>query len=506
MKGKSGSVRVNSLAPSGLSAMETHEKRLDQSSVLRVKRDTPPLIYSPYGEGLSLQESFDAHNEGAKRNKAAGKIALHAFVQFPTEVPLTPENEQRMLDEAVAFINASHGGRAVFRARLDRDEAGRHGVDVFYAPKYEKVTRRGKVVEDWISLSKFGKEMALARFGERQKKAKGPNSGLFEPVVDADGQPVMERCDSPYFQGQALQDLWTAHLREKMGLEWVERGNKKVGRDPDRLEPEEYKLAEDQKKLEIREQRLAAAEARTRKQRQRTAERLREVRAWERQLQVDENIAHAYQAVLEERAEELQAKEALAEAYQASLDEREVIEAERIEARGQSIMEFIQAFEAGEVSAVDTGKKNPDKLTFFRSRHVPDDRRNKLVQLWRTVPDPLRQALASITTTRKNALEFGRWEGIQAFNGLLAAWADKEAEPNPKNPGKGEWYVRRPVDEVRKGVLSGWAKVVGLAAERVVGVLNERLGAFVDDLEERKRAAQAVEIEDDWDDIPSLGM
>ena len=169
-------------------------------------------------------------------------------------------------------------------------------------------------------------------------------------------------------------------------------------------------------------------------------------------------------------------------------------------------MEFIQAFEAGEVSAVDTGKKNPDKLTFFRSRHVPDDRRNKLVQLWRTVPDPLRQALASITTTRKNALEFGRWEGIQAFNGLLAAWADKEAEPNPKNPGKGEWYVRRPVDEVRKGVLSGWAKVVGLAAERVVGVLNERLGAFVDDLEERKRAAQAVEIEDDWDDIPSLGM
>lgn len=251
MKGKSGSVRVNSLTPSALSAMETHEKRLDQSSTFRVKRDTPPLIYSPYGEGLSLQESFAAHNEGAKRNKAAGKIALHAFVQFPTEVPLTPENEQRMLNEAVAFINTSHGGRAVFRARLDRDEAGRHGVDVFYAPKYEKVTQRGKVVEDWISLSKFGKEMALARFGERQKKAKNPKTGKFDLVVDADGQPVMERCDSPYFQGQALQDLWTAHLREKMGLEWVERGKKKVGRDPDRLEPEEYKLAEDQKKLEV---------------------------------------------------------------------------------------------------------------------------------------------------------------------------------------------------------------------------------------------------------------
>lgn len=36
-----------------------------------------------------------------------------------------------------------------------------------------------------------------------------------------------------------------------MGLEWVERGKVKVGRDPDRLEPEEYKIAQERGKLEF---------------------------------------------------------------------------------------------------------------------------------------------------------------------------------------------------------------------------------------------------------------
>ncbi|WP_048874235.1 hypothetical protein, partial [Acetobacter aceti] len=224
MKGKSGSVRMKSLDASGLAAMGRHEKRLDYAGSKRAIRDVPPLVYSPYGEGLDLEQSYAAHVEGTKRNKGGRALARHGFLQFPTDLPVTPENEQRMLDEAVAFINATHGGRAVFRARLDRDEAGRHGVDVFFAPKYEKTTRRGKVVEDWISLSKFGKELALERFGERQKKAKSPESGLFEPVFDKAGKPVMERCDSPIFQGRALQDLWTEHLRDRMGLEWVERG------------------------------------------------------------------------------------------------------------------------------------------------------------------------------------------------------------------------------------------------------------------------------------------
>lgn len=280
MKGKSGAVRMKSLDASGLAAMGRHEKRLDYAGSKRAIRDVPPLVYSPYGEGLDLEQSYTAHVEGTKRNKGGRALARHGFLQFPTDLPVTPENEQRMLDEAVAFINATHGGRAVFRARLDRDEAGQHGVDVFFAPKYEKTTRRGKVIEDWISLSKFGKKLALERFGERQKKEKNPDSGLFELVFDKAGQPVMERCDSPVFQGRALQDLWTGHLRDGMGLEWVERGKVKVGRDPDRLEPEEYKITQERGKLESAkadlvgemEAREAALAAKTRELNQREQE------------------------------------------------------------------------------------------------------------------------------------------------------------------------------------------------------------------------------------------
>ena len=56
--------------------------------------------------------------------------------------------------------------------------------------------------------------------------------------------------DSSYFQGRALQDLWFEHLRGEMGLDWAVRGERKVGRDPDRLEPEEYKLVQERKKLD----------------------------------------------------------------------------------------------------------------------------------------------------------------------------------------------------------------------------------------------------------------
>ena len=152
-----------------------------------------------------------------------------------------------MLDQAVAFVNQTHGGRAVFRARLDRDEAGRHGVDVFFAPRYEKVTKRGKVREDWISLTKFGKEAAVARFGQKTLEKKNPETGQFETVRDKHGWPMEVDCDSKFFQGRAFQDLWFEHLRDEVGLDWVERGEKKVGSDPDRLEVEEYKVREEQR-------------------------------------------------------------------------------------------------------------------------------------------------------------------------------------------------------------------------------------------------------------------
>ena len=251
-KGKSGSFRANSLTASDLQAMENHELRLDHSGHRRsVRKDAqgdpiPPLIYNPLRMN-SLTQAHAAHVEGARVNKGAGKISRHAFIQFPTDLPITTQSEQMMLDQAVAFVNKTHGGDAVFWARLDRDEEGRHGVDVFFAPKYQKATKRGTAT--WISLTKFGKERAIERFGQRQDERKNPKTGKFEKVFDKNGEPVMVDCDSQYYQGRAFQDLWFEHLRDEVGLTEVERGTPKIGRDPDRLEVEEYKLAQDSQRL-----------------------------------------------------------------------------------------------------------------------------------------------------------------------------------------------------------------------------------------------------------------
>lgn len=243
--GKAGSYRQEVLTRQSLLKMQEHEERRDRLGKARSVEDVPPLVWSD-GEiseaesgktpfdlddspawQSSLVADYERHVEGAKRDKravASGKIAVHAFVQFPTDLELTPENERLMLDEAVKFTNEIHGGDAVFHARLDRDEAGKHGVDVFFAPRFEKVTGRKKDKrETWISLAKFEKE-------------KAESLGL--------------RDAGPRARGRMFQDLWAAHLREKMGLEWAERGQEKESFLPDRLSPEAFKLKQDRERLE----------------------------------------------------------------------------------------------------------------------------------------------------------------------------------------------------------------------------------------------------------------
>lgn len=262
-KGLAGSVRVNSLDKEGTSAMESHELRLDYSGQLRsIEPENEALFYRPYGDDLSISQSYEKHVEGARRNASASKLLRHSFVQFPTNIEITPESQNMMLREAVAFINKTHGGRAVFHARVDRDEKGKHGVDVFFAPRYEKKTAKG--VTDWISLTKFGKERTRDRIGQKQEEKYNKKTKEWEPQFNEDGSDKMIWKDSAYFQGQVLQDEWFEHLRDVVGLDWVMRGEKKVGRDPDRLEPEEYGLQQDRAKLDQqREADIAEAIERT---------------------------------------------------------------------------------------------------------------------------------------------------------------------------------------------------------------------------------------------------
>lgn len=248
---------MNSLGRAGLSAMQRHELRLDYSGVKRaVEPDREPLIYSPHGSDLTLEQRYDAHVEGARKNAGASKLLRHAFIQFPTDIEITPETEEMMLREAVSFIDKTHGGRAVFSGRLDRDEEGKHGVDIFFAPRYQKTTAKG--TNDWVSLTKFGKQMARDRLGQRQNQTYNKKTKKWKKKFNDDGSPDMVWKDSAYFQGQVLQDEWFEYLRDVVGLDFVVRGEKKLGRDYDRTEPEEYKIQQEQKKLAARE---AAAEA-----------------------------------------------------------------------------------------------------------------------------------------------------------------------------------------------------------------------------------------------------
>ncbi|NJM84409.1 MAG: hypothetical protein HC844_19930, partial [Tabrizicola sp.] len=256
--------------------MVKHELRDDYNGAMRAMRSErrdPPLLWSPHASGASaemveierikalievaegrrnftLMDAYDAHVSGAKRRADSTKLFQHAFLQFPTDIEIAPESEREMLAQGVAFINRTYGGNAVFHARLDRDEVGRHGVDVFFAPRYQKTTAKG--TEDWISLSKFSKELARERFGQRQKTAKDRKTGKFEPVTDKAGKPVMVWNDSGYFQGRALQDAFFEHLRDGMGLKWAVRGARKKTREDDWMTPEQVGAEKDLQRAQER--------------------------------------------------------------------------------------------------------------------------------------------------------------------------------------------------------------------------------------------------------------
>jgi len=274
--GQAGSFRANALDAASLKAMENHGLRRDRAGDRRRIREVDALIYDPYGCGLELVKSYAAHIEGKRRNAGASKHALQAFIQFPTDLAMTPANEQMMLDQAVAFVNKTHGGKAVFHARLDRDEVGRHGVDVFYAPTYDKTTSRG--TETWVSLSKFGRDLARHRLGKTVKEIKtdqkDPATGkaIWETQLDASSDPIMVWQDSSFFVGRVMQDEWFEHLRDEMGLDWVQRGEQKVSRDADRLEVEEFKVQEEAKKLAGLEAKTVTAQTELDTTRQQIAE------------------------------------------------------------------------------------------------------------------------------------------------------------------------------------------------------------------------------------------
>lgn len=213
-KGRVGAIRQKALRWPEFAQMEKHGKREDVSGKQRSIREDGPLVFG----GLDLKTLRRFHMQGvAQQGQTA---ALHVLCQFPTDLmPFGVDGQFDMLLHAKKFVNEFHGGNAVFAARLDCDEAGRHTVDVFAMPVYERTYKDGRTALR-ASISKFTKAEAKKRFGRDDKRA----------------------------QGSALQDAWFEYLRDEVGLD-VQRPDRKKTTVKDRLEPEVYGLQQDRKRV-----------------------------------------------------------------------------------------------------------------------------------------------------------------------------------------------------------------------------------------------------------------
>ncbi len=187
--GLSGAVRVQQLKLSDLTMAEKHGKRMDATSRARcVSRDAPLS-----NTGLDLQRLHRYHLKDTFVPKAKSK-AMHVIIQFPKDL-VDGEKPALMLRHARAFVEDVFGPDAIFADRVDRDERGRHIVDVFVAPKYTKITKHQQKTAVTMSLHL----KALAKKHNRPTTPRGT--------------------------GHALQDALFAYFRDVMKLPGVQRGS-----------------------------------------------------------------------------------------------------------------------------------------------------------------------------------------------------------------------------------------------------------------------------------------
>lgn len=221
------SARVERLNMPVLRAMEKHGRREDRTAIARKVRDVPSLAWSsdPLADPLALVDRYEDHVRGALVPKSRSK-ALHMIVKLPDTVPVGTEAEARAaMMLAVDFAQTSLGGRAVFAARIDRDERTTRSVDVFLAPVYEKTTARQS--KPAVSMTRHLKLLAEAH--GRTDDGKSARSSMVA-------------------QGQALQDALVAFLRRR-GVA-ADRGQPKAARGSDWRTPEELGAAHDREAAE----------------------------------------------------------------------------------------------------------------------------------------------------------------------------------------------------------------------------------------------------------------
>lgn len=243
--GRKTAIRLSRLTlaghgPKTLAAAEAHGKRLDASSQRRRIANVEPLVHG----GLDLQELFAKHAAGCRMDARTRSPVIHALVQWPTGLAVNAQNEKAMLAHSTRFLNDLFGGEAVFAARLDRDESGRHTVDVFLSPIITKTSKAG-TKSRWIQTSAPLKALCHKHAAEIIRR---------HPTI----RPTS--IDNKRCQGIALQSEWRQYLQSQLSLP-LDPKQEKGSTAPDRLTPEEYALEARASALAVREATLATREA-----------------------------------------------------------------------------------------------------------------------------------------------------------------------------------------------------------------------------------------------------
>lgn len=357
--------RVKPLNAPLLGLAETHGRRLDKAAMDRKVRDEPSLTWVPdgiTGDPLALADRLADHVEGAFIPKSATPLptkALHMLVMLPDSVPVaTKEEAQAAMELAVEFAQHVYGGRAVFSARIDRDEVSLNTVDVFLAPRYVK---KGKVEKDAISMTKHSKELAV----KHGHAIKG---------TDKAGKQISTRS-SMQAQGRALQDELAVWLTEK-GFP-TDRGKSKLTNGDDWKSPEIMGARKDR----------AAAE----KLRSSTAE---DRAAIEGELEKDRAALDAFlsEKVPATSRDRTEAKRLLAEA-------------DRIKAEADAIVEAAAETKRVADLAAMAVAADRDQLTKDRDQHTADQRKLMTAQSQARTDDLRRAAKNADLGNRVKAFE-----------------------------------------------------------------------------------------------------
>lgn len=224
--GRTTSIRFARLSVGGhgprtLAAAEAHGKRLDATSLRRRVNEAAPVVYG----GLDLEALYHQHTAGCRMDKRMKSPVMHAIIQWPKDLVINEETERAMLNHARKFLNELLGGEAVFAARLDRDEKGKHVVDVFCSPVVTK-----KDGSRWVTTQTHLKALTERHRAEIERR-----------------HPTIKDITGKRQQGMALQSEWRAYV-EAQGIKLAPKREKQYG-ESDWLTPEQYALEAQRKAL-----------------------------------------------------------------------------------------------------------------------------------------------------------------------------------------------------------------------------------------------------------------